>query len=520
MNDELQRQGANVSLWEATATFDPLQPLTAATEADVCVVGAGIAGMTVAYLLAREGRSVVVLDERPVGSGMTGRTTAHLVNALDDRYFDLERYHGSEGARLAAESHTAAIDKINEIVDLEKIDCDFARVDGFLFAPPGGSMEELDRELEACLRAGLQVKHVPKVPLDSFDSGPAILFPNQGQFHPLKYLRGLQRAILAHGGKIFTGNRAVEFEGGDNAKVTTQDRHVVRSTSIVVATNTPVNDRYAIHTKQAPYTTYVAVFECKRGTIPQILFWDTAETAEKEKQSGVIPYHYVRTAPGGEDVDLLIVGGSDHKTGQADDFADRYNWLEEWTRKRFDVGEIRYRWSGQVMEPTDGLAFIGRNPMDKDNVYIATGDSGNGMTHGTIAGMLIVDLINGRENPWAKLYDPSRKSLRAIAEFAKENINVAERFGDYVTPSDVDSEDKIPRGSGALIREGLTKVAVYRDEEGAVHRRSAICPHLKCIVQWNGNEKNWDCPCHGSRFDCTGHVINGPAISDLEPIEE
>ncbi|MEY2547366.1 MAG: hypothetical protein QOG48_2483 [Verrucomicrobiota bacterium] len=520
MNEEGQRQGANISLWEDTATFDPLEPLTHDVSADVCVVGAGIAGMTTAYLLAREGKSVVVLDERPVGSGMTGRTTAHLVNALDDRYFDLERYHGSEGARLAAESHTAAIDKIAEIVDLEKIECDFARVDGFLFAPPGGSMEELDRELEAALRAGIAVKHMPKAPIDSFDTGPAIMFPGQAQFHPLKYLRGLQRAVLANGGKIFTGSRAVEFEGGDDAKVTTQDRHVVRSTSIVVATNTPVNDRYSIHTKQAPYTTYVVVFEFKRGTIPQILLWDTAETAEKEKQSGVIPYHYVRTAPGNDDVDLLVVGGSDHKSGQANDFADRYAWLDEWTRERFKVGEVRYRWSGQVMEPTDGLAFIGRNPADKDNVYIATGDSGNGMTHGTIAGMLIVDLINGRENPWTKVYDPSRKSLRALSEFAKENINVAERFGDYITGSDVESEEEIAWGSGALIREGLLKVAVYRDDDGVVHRRSAVCPHLKCIVQWNGNEKTWDCPCHGSRFDCLGRVINGPAISDLETIEE
>jgi glycine/D-amino acid oxidase-like deaminating enzyme/nitrite reductase/ring-hydroxylating ferredoxin subunit len=510
----------NVSLWEATASYRPLAPLTRDVSGDVCIVGAGIAGMTIAYLLAREGKSVVVLDERPVGSGMTGRTTAHLVTPLDDRYFDLERYHGSEGARLAADSHGAAIDKVNEIVDLEKIECDFARVDGFLFAPPGGSMEELDRELEACLRAGLQVKHVLKAPLDSFDSGAAIMFPNQAQFHPLKYLRGIERAVLANGGKIFTGNRAVEFEGGENAKVTTQNRHVIRSTSIVVATNSPVNDRYAIHTKQAPYTTYVSAFEFKRGTIPQILLWDTAETAEKEKQKlGPIAYHYIRTAPGNDDVDLLIVGGSDHKTGQADDFAERYQWLEDWTRGRFNVGEVRYRWSGQVMEPTDGIAFIGRNPMDKDNVYIATGDSGNGMTHGTIAGMLIVDLINGRENPWAKLYDPTRKSLRALADFAVENINVAERFGDYVTPSDVNSEEEIPRGSGALIREGLTKVAVYRDEEGAIHRRSAICPHLKCIVQWNGNEKTWDCPCHGSRFDCRGRVVNGPAISDLEEVE-
>jgi glycine/D-amino acid oxidase-like deaminating enzyme/nitrite reductase/ring-hydroxylating ferredoxin subunit len=381
-------------------------------------------------------------------------------------------------------------------------------------------MEELNEELEACLRAGIAVSHVDKAPLDSFHSGPAIRFPRQGQFHPRKYLAGLQRAILANGGKIFSGTRALEMEGGDEAKVTTKNGPVVRAKHVVVATNTPVNDRYTIHTKQAPYTTYAMAFAYKRGTIPPILLWDTAETAEKEKQLlGPIAYHYVRTQPGQGDDDFLIVGGSDHKTGQAKDFSERYDWLEEWTRARFNVGEVSHRWSGQVMEPSDGLAFIGRNPADKDNVYIATGDSGNGMTHGTIAGMLIVDLISGRENRWAKVYDPSRKSLRAIADFAAENINVAERYGDYVTPSDVESEEQIPRGGGALIREGLTKAAVYRDDDGVVHRMSAICPHLKCIVQWNSNEKTWDCPCHGSRFDCCGKVITGPAISDLEEIE-
>ncbi len=515
MNDDTQRSGANLSLWEATAEFDPLAPLPKDVSADVCIVGAGIAGMTTAYLLAREGKSVVVLDERPVGSGMTGRTTAHLVNALDHRYSDLERYHGEEGARLAAESHTAAIDKIQEIVDLEKIECDFARLDGFLFAPPGGSIKELDRELETANRAGIRVSRLERAPIDSFDTGPAIKFPNQAQFHPLKYLRGLQRAIIAKGGQIFTGTRAMETEGGDEAKVTTKDRHVVSARSIVIATNSPMNDRYVIHTKQAPYTTYALAFEVKRGDVPQILLWDTAESAEKEKESRNAPFHYVRTAPLNDDVDLLIVGGQDHKTGQAENFDARYNALERWTRERFKVGEIRYRWSGQVMEATDGLAFIGRNPADKDNVYIATGDCGNGMTHGTIAGMLIVDLIKGRANPWEKVYDPSRKSLRAISDFAKENLNVAAQFGDYVTSGDEDSADKIKAGEGALVREGLLKAAIYRDEDGKLHRMSAVCPHLKCIVQWNNNEKTWDCPCHGSRFDCRGGVITGPAVADL-----
>jgi Rieske Fe-S protein len=183
------------------------------------------------------------------------------------------------------------------------------------------------------------------------------------------------------------------------------------------------------------------------------------------------------------------------------------------------VERIEYRWSGQVLEPIDGMAFIGRNPLDADNVYIATGDSGNGMTHGTIAGILLTDLIQGRGNKWETLYDPSRKTLKAIKEFAKENLNVAAQYTDYVTPGEVDSEDEIVPGEGAIIRRGLSKVAAYRDEKGALHERSAVCTHLGCIVDWNTKEKTWDCPCHGSRFDAKGCVVMGPANSDLAIVE-
>jgi nitrite reductase/ring-hydroxylating ferredoxin subunit len=217
--------------------------------------------------------------------------------------------------------------------------------------------------------------------------------------------------------------------------------------------------------------------------------------------------------------DLLIVGGEDHKSGQKDDANRRFGILERWTRERFPgIESIDYRWSGEVMEPIDGLAFIGRNPLDADNVFIATGDSGNGMTHGTIAGILLTDLIMGRDNEWARLYEPSRKTLRSLPEFVLENLNVAKEFTELVTPGDVDSIQQIKPGSGATIRRGLTKVAVYRDEAGGVHERSAICRHLGCVVNWNTLENTWDCPCHGSRYDAYGHVIQGPANSDLESV--
>jgi glycine/D-amino acid oxidase-like deaminating enzyme/nitrite reductase/ring-hydroxylating ferredoxin subunit len=502
--------------------------LGADVQADVVLVGAGIAGLTTAYLLVKEGRRVVVIDDGNVAGGETCRTTAHITNALDDRYYELERLHGEAGARLAAESHTAAIDRVEAIVNEEKIDCDFARVDGYLFVPPGDDPAQLDDELKAAHRAGLtDIERVERAPVDSFDTGAALRFPRQAQFHILKYLSGVAEAVRRGGGEIYTQTHASKIEGGtEEARVETTSGATVKARAVVVATNTPVNDRVAIHTKQAPYRTYVVGARVPRGSVPDILLWDTPD-----------PYHYVRLQRGskgaGDDEsgnsesggsDVLIVGGEDHKTGQANDAEARFGRLEEWTRERFpQVESFAYRWSGQVMEPVDGLAFIGRNPLDSDNVYIATGDSGNGMTHGTIAGILLTDLILGRANKWAELYDPSRKplSLSAAKDFAEENLNVAAQYTDLVTPGEVSDVAEIKAGEGAIIRRGLTKVACYRDDAGALHERSAICTHLGCVVQWNSGEKTWDCPCHGSRFRCAdGGVVNGPAINALAEAEE
>ena len=493
------------------ATADtPSQPrLQENIRTDVCIIGAGIAGLTTAYLLSQEGRSVVVLDDGRIGGGMTGRTTAHLTNAFDDRYIDVEKLHGEEGARLTARSHTAAIDKVEEIVRKEQIDCEFERVDGFLFASPPDTEELLEEELAATHRAGLlEVEKVARAPIDSFDTGPALRYPRQGQFHPLEYLSGLTRAIRRDGGKLFEQTHATTIEGGSNAHVDTSHGPVVSCDVIVVATNTPVNDRVAIHTKQAPYVTYVIGAAIPKESLTRALYWDTLD-----------PYHYIRLQSYTYR-DVLIVGGEDHKTGQADDCAERYRRLEQWTRERFpQIGDIEFRWSGQVMEPADYLAFIGRNPLDSDNVFIATGDSGQGMTHGTIAGILLTDLIQGRKNPWEDVYSPSRVSLKAISEYAGENINVAGQFADYVTAGDIKSVDELKPGEGAIMREGLSKIAVYRDDNGAVHRRSAVCPHLGCVVSWNACERTWDCPCHGSKYTAEGRVYNGPANTDLAELE-
>jgi glycine/D-amino acid oxidase-like deaminating enzyme/nitrite reductase/ring-hydroxylating ferredoxin subunit len=502
--------GATSSIWLTTAEIPDRHSLDANAVTDVAIVGAGIAGLTTAYLLASAGQSVIVLDDGQIGSGETGRTTAHLVNALDDRYSEIERLHGAEGARLAAHSHTKAIDIIEGIVRDEHIACEFERLSGYLFVPPGDDRKVLDDELEAVHRAGLTaVTRVARSPLGSFDTGPCLCFPQQAQFHPMKYLAGLADAIERRGGRIHAQSHVGDIKGGSQAQLKTSGGRTVTARAVVVATNTPVNDLVTMHTKQAAYRTYVVGMPVPRGLVPRALYWDTPD-----------PYHYVRLAAGLDGSDVLIVGGEDHKTGQEDDAGERFGRLVTWTKERFPVvGNVTFSWSGQIMEPVDSLAFIGRNPGDAENVFIATGDSGNGMTHGTIAGRLLTDLILGKQSPWEKLYDPSRISLRAAKDFAKENLNVAAQYADLATGGDISSPDQLTSDSGAILRRGLKKVAISKDRTGKMTELSALCPHLGCIVQWNSTERTWDCPCHGSRFDARGKVLNGPAISDMKPAD-
>ena len=503
--------GRTISVWTATADTPTGAKLATDETCDVCVVGAGIAGLTTAYLLAREGKKVILLDDGPTAGGETARTTAHLVFYNDDGMSKVEKLHGTEGLRIATESHRAAVDKIEQVSREENIDCDFYRVNGYLFITPGGQgMDFLEKELDAAHRVGLKEAHfVDRAPMPGFDTGKCLCYPNLGQFHPLKYFAGLAEAIRRNGGEIHNHTHVRSVTGGKPAKVeTSQGRVVTARDAVVVATNSPVIDLVAIHTKQHPYRTYVIGLKVPKGAIPRALYWDTID-----------PYHYVRLQELDDDPahEVLISGGEDHKTGQANDPSRRYDEIEKWTRQRFpEAKEVLFNWSGQVMEPVDHLAYIGRNPMDADNVFIATGDSGMGMTHGTLAGILLTDLIMGRPNEWEKLYDPSRLP-KSLTTYVQENVNVAKKYLDLITAGEVKSADEIAPDTGGVMRRGLKKVALYRDPSGQLHELSAICTHLGCVVNWNGGEKTWDCPCHGSRFDPYGCVVNGPANTNLPP---
>lgn len=497
-----------ISLWSATSKEPSIPAVEKNIDTEVCIVGAGIAGMTTAYLLAREGKSVVILDKSRIGSGETAYTTAHLSSVIDSGYREIESLHGAKGARLVAQSHTAAIAQIESIVAKEKIDCDFERLDGYLLSGDGGSQKTLQKEWDAARRAGLEVRKLKQLPFD-FAFGPCLRFPQQAQFHPLKYLAGLARAIKRMDGRLFGGAEAKEIKGGKTVRITTKRGATVSANAVVVATNTPINDRGKIYAKQEPYRTYVIGAFVPANSIPKALYWDTED-----------PFHYVRLQrirANGKTRDLLILGGEDHKTGQAEGIEGRFARLATWGRKHFPgIKEIAFRWSGQVMESIDELAFIGRNPKDDPNVYIVTGDSGAGLTHGTIAGILLRDLIVGRDNPWATLYDPARTMPHAGATFPQENPKSGGEYAHWLTPGEVGTVEEIKPGMGAVIHRGSSKVAVSRDDAGRLHQCSAVCTHLGCTVSWNSTERTWDCPCHGSRFTPDGKLLNGPALDPLD----
>ena len=506
----------SVSVWMAEPAIEA-PPLTSDVEADVAVVGAGIAGLSTAYELARLGRSVVVIDRGRIGRGMTARTTAHLASELDDYYHTLIDVRGEDEARRYHQSQVAAINRIEAICRDEAIDCQFRRLDGYLIPSEEGGGDVLEKEFQACNALDVEVAWSEGAPMPGLDSGRCLRFPDQGRFHPTRYLAGLARAIQAHGGRLFAETAYVdhrEEQGGVILETEAGSR--ISAGAAVFATNSPVNDRVELHTKQTPMRTYAIAGRVPRGSVPDALVWDTLEA-----------YHYVRIQELSEREDWLIVGGEDHRSGEASDMDRRIGALAEWARRRYPaLGQIELSWSGQVLEPIDFMPFSGRNPGDA-NVYVHTGDSGQGITNGVAGALTIAPLIVGEDSRFADLLDPGRKSTAAesLKEFTSGVVGAVKNLAEHVLPGtaapdepaqgEIASTDQLASGEGGILREGDKAIAVFRDADGQVIRRSAACTHMGCVVHWNPFEKCWDCPCHGSQFAPDGAVLNGPAVRPL-----
>jgi glycine/D-amino acid oxidase-like deaminating enzyme/nitrite reductase/ring-hydroxylating ferredoxin subunit len=499
-------------------------------ETDVCIVGAGISGISTAYELVTRGLNVVLIEGREVLSGETGRTSGHLASDLDDGYPEIAKKHGDKGAKAAADSHTWALNRVGEISKQLGIECEYRQLPGYDFSQyPKGTKDHAD-DIKTLIEEGRKAKELGlateykegfklKGWEGSIDQSDAVIYANQATFHPTKYLVGLLNFLKTQPNfSCYTYTRCMDViekgteilgMGRKDVFVTTLDGHTIKCADAVEATMIPLQ-KLSVVAQEEYYRTYCIAARVPKGSIEDCLFYDSAEI-----------YKYVRLTECDEKDDYLVVGGGDHKVGQSDTLAP-FKELEEWTRARFpQATSIDYKWSGQVNEPVDFMAFIGKNQGCK-HTYIVTGDSGNGLTHGVLAGKLIADEITGESNPWTSIYDPKRMAsmIKSLPSMISHDLQINAQYKRFLQTDITDIEDLVPGEGGVLNTKTSKPLAVYKDEGGQIHKFSALCPHLKGVVCWNTAEKSWDCPVHGSRFSKDGVQLCGPAKAGLAPADE
>lgn len=486
------------SFWLATKPELRFAALAEDLTVDVAILGGGITGVTTALLLKQAGKTVALVELHRLGHGVTGNTTAKLTSGHGLVYAQLARKHGHEVARVYAESNEAGLAKIAELIGNHAIDCDFERAENYVYSTAAGDAPGLREEALAAQEAGLDAEFVEEVALP-FPVAGAVRLLDQAQFHPAKYLAALAELIDGDGSHVFEETRAVGVKEGDPSTVRTSGG-TIRANDVVFATHLPFLDRGLHFAKAHPQMSYAVAAPVESP--PDGMYLSVSE-----------PTRSIRTTPhrGGR---LLVLGGEGHPAGRDGDTRRRYEALEHDLAGWFG-GEPQYRWSAHDYVPVDGLPYIGRlTPLAK-RLHVATGFAKWGLTKGTVAATILTDSIVGRPNRWAHVYDASRLDLtRSFGGLLSANARIGARFiADRLSTHTVDS---IPSGEGAVVRSGVTQLAVHRDDQGQLHALSARCTHLGCIVAWNTAERTWDCPCHGSRFDTDGRVLEGPATADLE----
>jgi glycine/D-amino acid oxidase-like deaminating enzyme/nitrite reductase/ring-hydroxylating ferredoxin subunit len=500
-------RGMRESWWSASASKTEFPGLDGA-RTSVAVLGGGIAGLTTAYLLAREGRAVTVVEAGHVAAGVSGYTTAKVSVQHNLVYADLAKRHGNEAAKAYAESQSMALRWIRETLTAEGIGCELEERTSLVYTETDEDVDQVTAEVDAARQAGLDMQRVDTSSLPwSIRAGASLA--GQAQFHPRKYLLALVERIIDAGGRIAEQTRALDVVRGDDGPVVVTDRGELACEEVVVATHYPFLDRGLLFARLAPYRDVVVAAAIDEGADPGVIAISTGS-----ETGGT---HSVRTAPYRDGKRLLIVTGGQYKTGTQEDVESAYDELGAWTQQRFPGAEIVYSWSTQDTSSVDRLPMIGALPHSDDHIWVATGFSAWGMTNGTLAGLILADLLQERRNAYADLYDPRRSTPRASAsKLVNENLDVARELVGGMLRPDLSGMDELGPGEAGVFMTRHGRTAAYRDDAGNLHAVSARCTHLGCTVRWNNAEKSWDCPCHGSRFDHTGHVLNGPAVDPLE----
>jgi len=488
------------SLWTEGAPELHAPPLEHDAEFDVAVLGAGIAGVTCAHLLANEGRSVGLFDAGRVGHGVSGHSTAKVAAQHRLALSEIASGHGPDAARVYAQANRFGVEHIVATATELGIDCELRRKPAYVWAATPEQMSDVEDEAAAERRAGLPAEVTSDTELPWSVPG-ALCLPDQAEFNPVKYLVGVAAAARERGAEVFERSRAMAVKDGDRCAVTLENGRIVRARHVIVATHMPFLDRGAFFARMHAERSY-AIALAIEGPVPQAMYI----SADGSRS--------LRSIPDGS-TELLQVGGEGHKVGQADE-AERVARLEEWARRRFEVREVRSRWSTQDNVSIDGLPYVGRLTPFSDRILTATGFRKWGFSNGAAAARILTDLIADRPQEWAETFDSTRLgNARSLVTFAKENANVGVRFaGDRLKRGGLG--DLAP-GEGRIVRDGLGQTAVSLDEHGELRAVSARCTHLGCIVEWNGAERSWDCPCHASRFAPDGSVLQGPAVSPLRP---
>ena len=495
--DELP--GKPASFWLERSESSAYPSLEESMQVDVAVLGAGISGVSVALELVEAGLEVALVEAGRVAGGASGYSTAKVSSLHGLTYAKLAAQQSDEISRAYGQANEAGLASIGARVDALGIDCDFSRRDNFTYSLEPGEAAEVEQEVEAANRAGLPASHATELDLP-FDVAAAIRVSNQAQFDPVRYLRGLAARFAELGGRLFEHSPAIKVKDAKPCTVRVRGGATVTADHVVVATHFPFLDRGLYFARMHPERSYVIAARA-RGTLPQAMYLSTES-----------PAHSIRSHPTGEG-ELLLLGGESHKTGQADE-SERYRRLASWASASFEIEEFEYRWATQDAIPADGVPMIGRLLPHSERVLVATGYRKWGYAAGAAAAAILTDQILGNENPWAFAFDPGRLRPRASsASFLKENANVGYRF--FADRLKRGSEADLAAGEGRLVGHGLAQHAVSRDADGKLHRLSARCTHLGCIVAWNDAERTWDCPCHGSRFAADGTVVEGPAVDPL-----